>query len=160
MVGIFHEIGAHKVFAVLAILSGCALDYTLMSNWDRMMLPALGWFGIALRVIWPAWTVHRWVFDLVPLLAVWSYFAFVGWLISRLHSIASRPMVLAFALFALLYKTLFFLNYTINHTGSRHLLAYWALRDAGSIVAILLGGRQLFRAHFDVAAYPSRSAAL
>src|SRR5262249_41130176 len=84
------------------------LDYILTSSHDDVMLPVLGYISRALTMVWSSRSDHLWMYDLVPLLITCASYAFIGWIIAKLHSKAPQSMVLAYALFAFLFNLVFF----------------------------------------------------
>ena len=93
----FKEIASHKLLTLSAIFTGFALFYIRDSAWDDVFLPLLDLIGLGMNIAWPSWSTHRLIYDLIPMIIVWTYSALVGWLVARFHPSAPKAMVVVAA---------------------------------------------------------------
>jgi hypothetical protein len=131
----------HKLLALRAILTGWTLWLiTTTSSFHNFLMAYLGFSGKALKLVWPGWSSHRWVYAVVPALLVCSYACLIGWLIGRFHPAAPIQMVKAFAAFLFLYEGILIVSQAQSLNSFPTVIVIWALRDMGAIASVVLGG--------------------
>jgi len=137
----FMEVANHKLLTLRPILTGWTLWLiTTTTQWHDLLMSYLGLSGKAIRVIWPGWSSHRWVYAVVPALLVWSYSCLIGWLVGRFHPTAPVQMVSAFAIFLSLFEAKHMIAEARNPNSFASVMIVWALRDIGVIVSVVVGG--------------------
>jgi hypothetical protein len=118
---------------------GWTLDFIFTATHDDELPAFYGFVGKGLSLFWANWADHRWVFDLIPVLACWAYWTLSGWLIARLHEPVGRSVVAAFIFSYAVYHTFQFANFAMAPPD------FYAIRDTGVIICTLSGGRVFSR---------------
>ena len=131
----------HKLLAIRAILTGWTLwAFMATDPWHNFLMSYLGLSGKAMKVVWPGWSSHRWVYAVVPAILVCSYACLIGRLIDRFHPAAPVHMVTAFAVFLFLYEGMHIVSEAQTPNSFSTVIVIWALRDVGAIASLIVGG--------------------
>src|SRR5262245_66608076 len=86
----FMEVANNKLLTLRAILTGWTLWLiTTTTQWHDVLMSYLGLSGKAIRLIWPGWSSHRWVYAVVPALPRLLYAWVIGLPVGRSHPAAA-----------------------------------------------------------------------
>ena len=149
---IWRDLLDHKLLALRAIATGCAINYALMFLLERF-LPHLARLG-------PTASAKAWIVGLSLILLIQSL---TGWVVARTHRAQAVPMITAFAIWLLMLATIMLardaylrmlLVDAIDQPGSRLYLARYFVAVSialfAEIAGVYIGGTIGARSPSDV----------
>ena len=127
LIGLWRSIAGHKLLALRAIATGCAVNGVWFFLWSNFLH-----IGLPLR---PAMTWE----SSACLLLILLVHVMTGWAVARTHRTQAVPMVLVFALWLLLWR---FADTAFSQTEPRFLphLAWYLAPSVAEVIGLGIGG--------------------